>query len=73
MDHADGAAASAPSMPAWKRALTKAMAVAALSLVEDGALFHADLHMGNMLYCEASGSSERQQAVLEQRPPGRQK
>ena len=43
-------------MPGWKRALSRALSVVALSLVEDGAIFHADLHMGNLIYLQESAS-----------------
>ena len=48
-DAPPSSAAGALPMAAWKHALSKAMAVTALSLVEDG-IFHADLHMGNVMW-----------------------
>merc|ERR1711998_688745 len=35
---------------AWARPLCRALAVAALAIIE-GEVFHADLHSGNMLLC----------------------
>ena len=60
-------ASDAPLMPqgagaAWKTALARALAVQALSVLDDsgvagaGGLFHADLHAGNMIVCERSSS-----------------
>jgi ubiquinone biosynthesis protein len=33
----------------WQSALVKALTVAAVSIIDDAALFHADLHSGNMI------------------------
>ena len=56
-------AGEAPSTTAWKVALAKALAVQALSIIDGSssgraapAIFHADLHMGNMLFDEQSGT-----------------
>ena len=38
----------------WKRALSKAISVTALSVVDEGSCFHADLHMGNLVYLPAT-------------------
>lgn len=39
----------------WQRALSRAMAVAALSIVDPKGLFHADMHMGNLVYLPGTG------------------
>lgn len=44
----------------WQEALTRALSVASLSIIDGRALFHADLHSGNMIMMQGeSGAFER--------------
>merc|ERR1712046_319123 len=40
---------TAGKVKGWQEALVKALAVAAMSVIDDAGLFHADLHSGNIL------------------------
>jgi predicted unusual protein kinase regulating ubiquinone biosynthesis (AarF/ABC1/UbiB family) len=49
----------------WQPALVRALTVAAVSIVDGPALFHADLHSGNMIMVMGSSSSFDQVAFID--------
>lgn len=49
----------------WQDALTRALCVAALSIVDGPALFHADLHSGNLILMEDQSCASEQIAFID--------